>query len=96
VLALLFMTALTGLVAGAGARRQTSRAGLALGGVLIGIADVAKHAPEVWREGPWRSGWLSMLLAAGLTVSAMATAITGYIAWREGRQARPGTPGRQA
>ncbi len=64
VLALLFVTALAGLLAGAAMQRPTSTIGLAMIGALIAVADICKHAPEIIAAGPWRSGLVSTLLAA--------------------------------
>jgi len=75
LLALLFVTALAGLLAGAAMQRPTSTFGLALIGALIAVADVSKHAPEIAAAGPWRSGLISTSLAAGLTLSAALTAV---------------------
>ena len=75
VLALLFVTALAGLLVGAARGRRTSIFGLGLIGALITVADVAKHAMDIAAPGPWRSGAVSVFLAAGLTVSAALTAV---------------------
>lgn len=82
VLALLFVTALAGLLAGAALHRPVSVFGLGLIGALIAVADVSKHAPEIAAAGPWRSGLVSTLLAAGLTLSAALTAVFAFISWR--------------
>ncbi len=81
VLALLFVTALAGLLAGAAMRRPISVFGMGLIGTLIAIADVSKHAPEIAATGPWRSGLISTLLAAGLTLSAALTAVFAFHTW---------------
>jgi len=85
ILALLFVTALTGLLVGAAQRRPASAFGLGLIGVLIAVADVAKHGVEIAAAGPWRSGPVSIFLAGGLTLSAVLTAIFGFLAWRTDR-----------
>ena len=88
ILALLFVAALAGLLAGAAMRRPTSIFGLGLIGALIAVADVTKHGPEIIAAGPWRSGLVSMLLAVGLTLSASLTALFAFAAWRSIRPAR--------
>ena len=88
VLALLFVTALAGLLAGAALQRPTSTFGLALIGALIAVADVSKHAPEIAAAGPWRSGLISTFLAAGLTLSAALTAVFAFHTWRALRRQR--------
>ncbi len=87
ILALLFVAALAGLLAGAAMRRPTSIFGLGLIGALIAVADVAKHGPEIIAAGAWRSGPVSVLLAVGLTLSAALTAILAFITWRAMRSA---------
>ena len=88
VLALLFVTALAGLLAGTAMQRPISTFGLALIGALIAIADVSKHAPEIAAAGPWRSGLISTFLAAGLTLSAALTAVFAFLPWRALRRQR--------
>jgi hypothetical protein len=88
VLALLFVTALAGLLAGAALRRPVSVFGIGLIGALIAIADVSKHGPEIAMAGVWRSGPLSILLAAGLTLSAVLTAVLAFFVWRSLRVRR--------
>ncbi len=88
VLALLFVTALTGLLVGAAMRRLTSVVGLGLIGALIAVADMAKHGPEILQAGVWRSGPVSVFLAVGLTLSAALTAILAFITWRAMRSGR--------
>jgi hypothetical protein len=82
VLALAFVTALAGLLAGASMRRPTSTFGLALIGGLIALADLLKHGPEIAAPGPWRFGAVSTLLATGLTLSAALTAVLAFLTWR--------------
>jgi hypothetical protein len=81
LLALLFVTALAGLLAGAALQRPTSTFGLALIGARIAVADVSQHAPEIAAAGPWRSGLISTSLAAGLTLSAALTAVFAFHTW---------------
>ncbi len=88
VLALLFVTALAGLLAGAAMQRPTSTFGLAMIGALIAVADISKHASEIIAAGPWRSGLLSTLLATGLTLSAALTAVSAFLTWRALRHRR--------
>jgi hypothetical protein len=82
VLALFFVTALAGLLAGAAMQRPTSTFGLGLIGALIAVADVSKHGPEIAMAGMWRSGAVSIVLAAGLTLSAVLTAVLAFLVWR--------------
>jgi len=82
VLALFFVTALAGLLAGAAMQRPTSTFGLALIGARIAVADISKHGPEIAMARVWRSGPVSILLAAGLTVSAVLTAVLAFLVWR--------------
>ena len=88
VLALLFVTALAGVLVGAAMRRPASTFGLMLIGGLIAVADVLKHGPEIVAAGPWRSGTLSTLLALGLTVSAGLTAALACLTWQSLRRQR--------
>ena len=88
VLALLFITALAGVLAGAAMQRPTSTFGLGLIGALIAVADISKHAPEIAAVGPWRSGLVSTLLATGLTLSAALTAVFAFLSWRAHRPRR--------
>jgi len=88
ILALLFVTALAGLLVGAAMHRLASTFGLALIGALIAVADISKHGPEIIAAGAWRSGPLSVLLAAGLTLSAALAAVFGFLAWRSLRSTR--------
>jgi hypothetical protein len=86
ILALLFVAALAGLLAGAAMRRPTSIFGLI--GALIAVADIAKHGPEIALAGAWRSGAVSEFLAFGLTLSAALTATLAFVARRSLRSAR--------
>lgn len=85
LLALLFVTALAGLVVGAALRRRTSLFGLGLSGVLITLADASKHGMEIAAGGTWRLGAVSIFLAAGLTGSAMLTALLAFLGRRGAR-----------
>jgi hypothetical protein len=82
MLALAYMIALVGLVVMAASGSRAALPGLVLGGLLIGVADIMKHGPEIAAPGPWRSGLVSGLLALGLTVSALLTAIAAFRTWR--------------
>jgi hypothetical protein len=82
ILALLFVTALAGLLVGAAMRRSASIFGLGLIGALIAVADMAKHGPEIALAGTWRSGPLSVFLALGLTLSAALSAVFAILMWR--------------
>jgi hypothetical protein len=88
LLALVFVTALAGLLVGAAMRRPTSTFGLGLIGALIVLADVSKHGVEIAAPGPWRSGPLSVFLAAGLTLSAGLTGVLAFLTWRALRPRR--------
>lgn len=88
LLALAFVTALAGLLAGAAMRRRTSIFGLGLIGALIVLADVSKHGMEIAAGGTWRSGAVSVFLAVGLTLSAALTAILAFLTWRARRSER--------
>lgn len=87
ILALVFVTALAGLLVGAAMRRPASIFGLGLIGALIAVADIAKHGPEIALAGAWRSGAASEFLAVGLTLSAALTAVLAFITWRAIRSA---------
>lgn len=87
LLALVFVTALAGLLVGAAMRRPASIFGLGWIGALIAVADVSKHGPEIAAPGPWRSGAVSVFLAVGLTLSAALTAVLALITWRAMRSA---------
>jgi hypothetical protein len=86
LLAFLFITSLVGLVTLAGRGRRGGYLGLAIIGMLIGLADLLKHVPEILRQGQWRSGALSEFLALGLTVSALVTAAASIRALRRTRR----------
>jgi hypothetical protein len=88
VLALVFVTALAGLLVGAALRRPTSLFGLGLIGTLIAVADISRHGMQIAAPGPWRSGAVSLFLAAGLTLSAGLTAVLGFLTWNSLRPTR--------
>ena len=81
-LALAYMIALVGLIAAASRQSPAGYLGLAIGGLLITLAQLTKSLPEILRPGPWRLGPVSEVLALGLGVAALLTAITSYLAWR--------------
>jgi hypothetical protein len=83
LLALGYMIALIGLIAAAAAYSRAGYAGLAIAGLLISIAQLAKSVPEILLPGQWRAGLSSELLAVGLTASATLTMITSFLAWRD-------------
>lgn len=83
LLALVFMAALTGLIALAAKGSPKAYLGLAVIGFLIALADLAKHGPEMMAERPWRSGAISVLLSLGLTLSGLAT---GFLSVAERRR----------
>jgi hypothetical protein len=56
--------------------------------MVIALADLLKHVPEILRQGEWRSGALSEFLALGLTVSALITSAASIWALRRARRAR--------
>ena len=82
VLALAYMIALVGLIAAASHQSPTGYLGLTIAGLLITLAQILKSAPEILQPGPWHSGAPSDLPAAGLAVSATASAITSALARR--------------
>ena len=82
LLSLAYMVALVGLIAAAAARRRTGYLGLAIAGLLITLAQMLKSIPEMMLPGPWRAGPSSEWIAVGLVVSAFATMITSFLAWR--------------
>jgi hypothetical protein len=86
VLALVFLTALAGLVAVAAKGSRAGYLGLAIAGFLVGVADALKHAPEIARPGAWRSGLVSEGLAIALTVVALLTGLTSALAYRRRRK----------
>lgn len=88
LLALAFVTSLAGLLARAAAGSRAAFGGLALIGLLIALADALKHLAEIIQAGPWRSGFASVSLALGLTLSALLTAVTAAGAWWSGRGGR--------
>ncbi len=81
-LALAYMIALVGLIAAAANRSSAGYLGLAIAGLLITVAQLTKSLPEILLPGPWRSGFPSELIAASLTVSAVSTMATSFLAWR--------------
>jgi hypothetical protein len=90
LLALVYMTALVGLIAAAARASRAGFMGLAIAGVLIGAADILKHGIVIAATGPWRFGAVSVGLVLGLTLSALATALASAMAWRvmRSREAR--------
>jgi len=68
-------------VVGAAMRRRISIFGLGWIGALIVLADVSKHGMEIAAGGTWRSGAVSIFLAAGLTLSAGLTAVLAFSTW---------------
>lgn len=91
ILVLAYMVALVGLIAAAARGSRAGYLGLAIAGGLISVADVLKHGIEIAAPGPWRFGPVSLFLAAGLTLSALATAVTSILALRA--EPRPSTLG---
>jgi hypothetical protein len=91
ILALAYLIAVIGLTVAASHQSPTGYLGLAIAGSLIAVADLSRHGMEMLAEGPWRSGLPSELLAVGLTVSALLTAVTSFLAWRAG-VVQPETP----
>ena len=89
-LALAYMIALVGLIAAASRQSPTGYLGLTIAGILITLAQLLKSLPEILLPGPWRSGPVSEVLALGVGVSALLTAITSYAAWRAARYRRDG------
>jgi hypothetical protein len=77
LLALVFMTSLTGLIALAARGSRRAYLGLAVAGFLIALADLAKHGPEMMAQKPWRTGAVSVFLSLGLTLSGL---VTGWLA----------------
>ena len=82
LLALGYMIALVGLIAAASRQSRTGYLGLAIAGLLICVAQLAKSIPEILSPGPWRLGLSSELLAVGLMVCAALTMVTSFFAWR--------------
>jgi len=93
VLALAYMVALVGLTVAASHYSPAGYLGLAIAGLLISLAQFTKSAPEILLPGPWRSGLSSELLAAGLTVSALLTMLTSFLAWKTAGIDRDRSPG---
>ncbi len=85
LLALLYLLALIGLTVAAARGSRAGLTGLAVAGTLLSIADVLKHAPEILQPGGWRSGPVSECLAFGLTLSALATAVSAIACLRARR-----------
>lgn len=88
MLALAYMVAVIGLTVAACHQSPTGYLGLAIGGSLIALADVSKHGIEMLAGGTWRSGLPSEFLAVGLTLFALFTAITSFLAWRTASRKR--------
>ncbi len=83
ILAFVFMGALVGLVAAAAGGSRAGYLGLSIAGVLIALAQLLKSVPEMLRAGPWHGGLPSEAAAVGLGISAAASAITSFLAWRD-------------
>jgi hypothetical protein len=86
LLAWAYMAALVGLVAAAASRSPRGYLGLTIAGLLIAVAQFLKTAPEMLEPGPWHSGVASELAAVGLGLSAAATAVASFLAWRDTSQ----------
>ena len=82
-LALAFFVALTGLIALAARGTRASYQGLITIGLLLALADTLKHIPEIVGSVSYRSGTASMVLAIGLIVSGLATALVSWFALRQ-------------
>jgi hypothetical protein len=89
-LAFAYMLAVIGLIVAASRGSSTGYLGLSLAGWLIALADVTKHAGQILAPGPWRAGLSSELVAVGLTISALAMAVTSFAAWRAARATAEG------
>jgi hypothetical protein len=92
LLALAYLLALVGLVAAAARGSRAGFLGLAVAGAVIAAADALKHAIDIAAPGPWRFGPISTGLALGLTLSALATALSSIMAWRVTRGPKAGSP----
>jgi len=90
LLALAFMAALVGLVAAAASHSPRAYLGLTIAGSIIALAQLLKSAPEMAQPGPWHLGLPSELLAVGLGVSAVLTAVFSLLAWRDTRNRAAG------
>jgi hypothetical protein len=91
ILALVYMTALVGLVAFAAKGSRHAYIGLIAAGLIIALAQILKSVPEILAPGPWHLGVVSESLALGLLVAAVAAAITSLLALRA-ESRRPTSP----
>jgi hypothetical protein len=82
VLTLAYSVALGGLIAAAASRKQGGYLGLAIGGILITLAQALKSVPEILQPGPWHLGLASELAAVGLGLSAALTSVFAILALR--------------
>ena len=89
-LALGYMIALVGLVAAAASQSRRGYLGLAIAGLLIGLAQLMKSVPEMLLPGPWRLGWSSEVHAVGIALSGILLMVTSFLAWRDAGNAVEG------
>ncbi len=82
IMALAFFAALTGLTALAARGRRQSYLGLIIIGILLALAELLKHVPEILAASYYRSGALSVSFVFGLLVSSIVTAAVAFRAWQ--------------
>ena len=75
VLGFAFFLALTGLISLAGRGNRRSYLGLVIIGLLLAVADLTKHVPEILAAGTFRSGWISVFFSTGLILSGVILAL---------------------
>ena len=81
-LALAFFAALTGLIALAARGSRASYRGLITICLLLALADILRHVPEILRSVTFRSGAASIIFSVGLIVSGLVTASVAWFALR--------------
>lgn len=82
LLTFLFIVSIIGLIIGAAKKSQISFLGLSIAGLLITAAQLTKSFPEILQPGPWRSGFSSVLIVIGLSISSTVLMISAYLSWR--------------
>lgn len=81
LLTFFYVFSIVGLIIGAAKHSQTSFIGLSIAGLLITAAQLTKSFPEILQPGPWRSGFSSVQIVIGLTLSAMVLMISSFMSW---------------
>ncbi len=89
LLGFFFFAALTGLIGLSGRGKRTAYRGLVIIGLLLALADILEHLPDVLAPGPFRNPPLSAVFSVGLVVSGIILAGVAYAGLRESDSTRP-------